>query len=67
MIHVSLKVNCTGCSAETACSLPMHLDMFQFQCDRTRANRRHFPLAFVLQQLFQSRLLAKAMANGAGS
>lgn len=22
MIHISLKVNCTGCSAETACSLP---------------------------------------------
>lgn len=47
MIHVSLKVNCTGCSAETACSLPCTWTCSSdLECDRTRANLRHFPLAF---------------------
>lgn len=49
MIHVSVKVNCTGCSALARLLVVYHalghIPVTQ-RCERTGAKLRHFPLAF---------------------
>jgi len=49
MIHVSVKVNCTACSALERLPVVYHAPEYvpvTWRCKRTRAKLRRFPLAF---------------------
>lgn len=70
MIHVSVKVNCTGCSALVRL-LAVHHALghipVTWRCERTRAKLRYLPLAFHATAAVQSSLLAKGIASSAVS